>query len=69
MVIEVANEDERRILETLLRAVRDLGSSSCLMMTREDLLVKCWINGRTAGRILLANQLPAWREREVLRSK
>lgn len=69
MVIEVANEDERRILETLLRAVRDLGSSSCLTMTREDLLVKCWINGRTAGRIQLTNQLPAWREREVLRSK
>ena len=69
VTVEVANEDERRILETLLRAVRDLGSSSCLTMTREDLLVKYWINGRTAGRIQLTKQLPAWREREVLRSK
>ena len=69
MVIEVENEDERRIVETLLRAVRDLGSSSCITMTREDLLVKCWVNGRTAGRILLANKLPAWREREVLRTR
>ncbi len=61
MVIEVENEDERRIMETLLRAVRDLGGSSCLTMTREELILKCWVNGRTAGKVQLSNQLPAWR--------
>ena len=65
MVIEVANEDERRIMETILKAVRDLGSSSCLTVVREELVVKAWVNGRNAGRVTLSNALPAWKGLQV----
>ena len=65
MVIEVANADERRFMETLLKAVRDLGSSSCLTVVREELIVKAWVNGRHAGRIALSNALPAWKGLQV----
>jgi hypothetical protein len=69
MVVEVSNEDERLALAKLLQLLRDVGSQSVITVVRENNDLRFWFNGRTAGRLRLANALPAWREREGLQGR
>lgn len=61
MVIEVANEDERRIMETLLKAINDIPEDSLITVFRTGLNIRIWCNGRRLANVRLNNQLPGWR--------
>ena len=69
MMVEVENEDERTALAKLLQLLREVGSQSVITVARDGNDLRFWYNGRTAGRLKLANMLPAWREREGLQAR
>lgn len=62
MTIEVECEEERKLVEMILREVRSMGSSWCITILREALVVKAWANGRRAGHFTMANVPRGWKE-------